>query len=845
MLKILEIRVNGSNKVRYTNDNLSFSYIIDTDIKDAIIEKAIFSLNNWKKEIKDIRCDYDGERLEPFKKYELKVEVFVGSEKAELTKEILTSRLDLAWKGDFITDPTYTFTEKGDPKVMEFKKDFSAKDYKACYITSTALGNYILKLNGERISNDYFAPGFTSYPNFLQYQTYDITDLVKDENTLEAIVSGWWAVGPFTYGLKNRITADKEYLLLDIILVKEDGSFELIGTDNTWDVTLDSEFLSSGIYSGETFDARGINKTYHKAEIQKPKTVPKEIICEYGEKVTLHEEFKPISCVKSPKGELIYKFEQNFAGIVKLHIKNAKAGQVITVHHAEVLWKDELCLRLLRGAKATIEYICKDDEQDYMPTFTYMGFQYVGITGIEAEDIEVTAYAMYSNMDVIGKFETSNKDLNRLNENIVWSAKSNFIDIPTDCPQRDERMGWTGDIGLFSDTAVFNFDTEIFLNKWLKDMRAEQNKGGGFPNIIPVQGYGFPLTMPRITCDFWGDACIFVPLALYYQTGNINFLKDNYEAMKKYNLAEKKWSSYLSFGKHRYIFHTISMFHFGDWVVPGVDSMGEWQKRHKWTATASFANTSRLLSIIAKILGNEEDSKYYYELYKRVSDAYESILTDGNGKLYKEFQTAYVLPLAFGMFSDEAKPKALENLVKLIENDEYTVRTGFPGTPFILFSLCDNGRSDVAYKMLLNDKCPSWLFPVSKGATTTWERWDALKADGSLNFAEEDGTGGMVSFNHYVLGSVGNFMYKRILGLEPLEGGYKKFKVEPILGHNLSYAKGETKTPYGVIKVEWKQEGTMFNIKVTVPPLTESTIILPNGESHLVTNGVHEFSISL
>ena len=469
----------------------------------------------------------------------------------------------------------------------------------------------------------------------------------------------------------------------------------------------------------------------------------------------------------------------------------------------------------------------------------------LGVTGVEKDDIEIKAHAIYSTVNEIGKFECSNQDINKLQQNICWSAKSNFVDIPTDCPQRDERMGWTGDIGLFSETACYNFDVKRFLEKWLKDMRVEQNKGGGFPNIIPSHGYGFPLTMPHVACDYWGDACIFVPLALYYQTGDIKLLEDNYEMMKKYSKACLGWANMLSFGKHRYIWHTLNMIHFGDWVVPGVDSMAEWQKRHKWTATCSLANTSRLLSKIAKILGKEEDSIYYNDLFLKVSDAFESILTDGAGKIKYEFETAYVLSLAHGMFKEENKENALNNLIKIIEKDDYTVHTGFPGTPFILFALADNGREDIAYKMLLNEKCPGWLFEVKAGGTTTWERWDALKADGSLNFANEDGTGGMVSFNHYALGAVGNFLYTRVLGLEALTGGYETFRFKPILGGDLKYAKGETKTPYGIIKAEWKIDNKKLTMSISAPFGTSGEITLPNGKVENIGSGDYSFSVDL
>ena len=285
------------------------------------------------------------------------------------------------------------------------------------------------------------------------------------------------------------------------------------------------------------------------------------------------------------------------------------------------------------------------------------------------------------------------------------------------------------------------------------------------------------------------------------------------------------------------------MFHFGDWVAPDTEKMSEWQGRHKWTATASLANTSKMLSEIAAILGKKEDEAKYLDIYKKVSDAYESKLTDGKGLILgKEFQTAYVLPLAFKMFKEETTPLAVENLVKLIEKNNYGVGTGFPGTPFILFALADNNREDIAFKMLFNDNCPSWLYEVKVGGTTTWERWDALKADGTLNFAEEDGTGGMVSFNHYALGAVGDFMYRRILGIEPIEGGYRKFRVKPLLSCGLEHAEGKTSSAYGDIIVAWKNKNNKFEIDIEVPFGCECQLELPNGQKELLRSGKHYVS---
>ena len=600
----------------------------------------------------------------------------------------------------------------------------------------------------------------------------------------------------------------------------------------------------SEFYDGEVYDAGKQVTGWHKASLEKLSVSPK-IEAQYGLPVTEHEHFQPISVTKAPSGELVYDFGQNMAGIVKIKV-NGKKGQVITVRHAEILTREgELNVAFLRSAKCRYEYTCIDGEQEYAPTMTYMGFRYASVKGIDEKDIlSIEAVALYSDLQTVGSFSCSNAMLNQLQSNIVWGGKSNFVDIPTDCPQRDERMGWTGDIAVFAPTACYNFDMSRFLDKWLKDVKSEQTRGGGIPNTVPVQGYGFPVTMPKKAIAFWGDACIYVPWAEYLAHGDVSVLKKMYPTMKKYLKACTFWAKLFSFGKNKYIWNDIPAMQFGDWVAPDVPQMGQWQARCKWTGTASIAYSSSLVAKIAHILGEEQDELYYTDLYEKTSDAYVSLLTDGNGKLLNEFQTAYVLPLQFKMFRGEARKKAAANLVELIKKNDYCIGTGFPGTPFILFALADNGYPDVAYKMLLNTKCPSWLYEVKVGATTIWERWDGLDENGVCTIGD-DGTGGMISFNHYAFGAVGDFLYRRVVGIEAKEGGYKTFRVEPLVGGDLDFAKGSVITAYGKIESEWKKDGDRFTLTVIVPVGTKAEVILPSRETEILESGTHTLSCNL
>lgn len=826
-----------------------FSFAISSDKQGAKLSEAVFVIGNWiKKTSEQINVVYDGAPLEPFTKYEVKLTAtdnYGETDTSYTTFE--TGRMSTPWQAKWITDGSYRFTEKHvSPTPMTFRKKIKTdKKIARALINSTAMGIYELEINGKRVGEDYFAPGFTSYKTYLQYQTYDVTELLTGDDTLDAIVSGGWAVGSFVFNRVNRVSADRQALLLELRLTYDDGEEVVIGTDESWKVTLNGNLKMADIYDGETWDATvNLDKAdWRNAAVEKLRSYPAHIEAAYGSPVIAHEHIKPLSCAKLANGEIVYDFGQNFAGVISAKI-NGKQGQEIVFKHAELLNPDgTLNMKLLRSAKATATYVCKDGEQEYSPRFTYMGFRYVSVTGVDEDDIELIALALYSDVKQNGSFECSNELINKLQSNIVWSAKSNFVDIPTDCPQRDERMGWTGDISVFAKTAVFNFELTRFLEKWLKDLRAEQLKTGGIPNTIPVQGYGFPVTFPRIATDNWGDACVNVPWALYEATGNKQILEISYLSMKKYNKACGFWAKLLGLGKHRYIWNMPLPFKFGDWLAPDVATMGGWQKRSKWTATASYAYTSKMISRIAGILGKIEDEEKYAKLYKKISDAYVSVFTDGNGKLKNEFQTAYVLPLHFEMFPDENTQKAAAaNLAALVKTNDYKIATGFPGTPYILFALADNGQAETAFKMLENTLCPSWLYEVKAGGTTIWERWDGLKEDGTLNAGENDGTGGMISFNHYASGAVGAFLYRRIAGIEPVECGYKRFSVKPLVGGSITCAEGRVNTPYGEIVSSWKLLNNSFELHVHVPVGTECEVTLPNGQTQVCESGDYTFT---
>lgn len=838
MLEISSFTVNGESKPLLLDDpHPIFGFSLDNGGEGGEFKSATITLDNGARihtdKLSYIR--YEGKPLEPYHDYTATLEVNLSNGSAKASTSFRMGKMDKPWIGQWISDPTYQFTGKGNsPEVLSFKKDIKTeKPIKEAYAYLTAMGVYRFELNGRKVGDRYLAPGFTSYEHHLQYQGYDVTKSLKEgANSILVHVAGGWAVGSFVFSRKNRWYADRQALLFELHIEYEDGSKEIIDSDDSWLVSREGPYTMSDLYDGESYDANKEDikeDSFHKAGLEKLRNNP-NIYAEIGCPIRKWREFKP-EFLYEKDGELIFDCHQNFAGIASIHIKDAKKGDVVVIKHAEVLTDEGgLNTALLRSAKATLTYTCKDGEQSYEPEFTYMGFRYLSVKGLELDAFELTTYALTSEIEEIGEFECSDPLLNRLDLNIRYSARSNFLDIPTDCPQRDERMGWSGDIAIFAETACYDYKMSNFLRKWLKDMRAEQNKGGGFPCTTPIHGYGFPATMPRIAIDFWGDAILEVPYAIYRHEGDLTVLKENYEAMKKYVKACLFWAKIWGVGKYRYIWHTPAFLHFGDWVSPDVDKMSTWQKRSKYTATASLCHCLSLLSEISSLLGEENDSHEYKRLSRKVADAYVSVFLNKDGKLKKEaFQTGYVLPLSFDMIEEKKKRQgSLDALVKLIEDNSYCIGTGFPGTPRILECLSKGGRSDVAYKMLLNKKAPSWLYAVEVGATTILEKFDGLLEDGTAR-KSEDGTGEMISFNHYASGSVGRFLYERIAGMWIEEAGFRKIRFAPTLGGGLSYCRMKTHSPFGQVSSYWHIDGNKFTYELEIPIGSLAGVDMPDG----------------
>lgn len=683
-------------------------------------------------------------------------------------------------------------------------------------LTCTAMGIYSAQLNGQRIGNYFLTPGFTSYKKHLQCQSYDVTSLLKEgENLLEFNVSGGWAVGQ--YGLRRRkgIYFDRPALNFRLDINYSGGNVQSIVSDGSC-LAGKGKYISASIYNGEIYDASAALRNLRPAaEVVLP-FCPE--ICNTTVPVTERERLSPVSIKKSRRGD-IYDFGENIAGVICATF-TAKRGQKIVFRHAEILKDGELCTKTLRTAKARCIYIAEEGRNNYIPLHTYMGFRYVEVRGIKPEDINLTALVLCSDIGSSGGFSCSDELLNKLQGCIVRGGLGNFVDIPTDCPQRDERMGWTADTAVFARTACFNFDMKEFYRKWLLSMRDDQGQNGQIPDVVPRADMQNNRSAP-----VWADACTIVPWVTYLASGDKSILSEHYPCIKAYiadgltHLTDYVWDK---------------GFQYGDWCAPGV-GIKEWRRRGKYVGTCYFANSVQIAAKMAAILGKTEDEKYYSLLFKNICDGYVRRFVNEDGTIKDEFQSAYVLPLYFGM-AGQYRQRFANRLAQLVKDNNYHLSTGFAGTPYILFALADNGYEDVAYRVLMQDTCPSWLYEVKAGATTMWERWDALRPDGSVYNAS------MTSFNHYAYGSVGDFLYRRVAGIEAEEAGYARSVIKPVVGGGLTGASAYTLTPHGKISSSWRIADGTFTLEATVPQGTTCRIIMPSGIVKEVGGGHYKFA---
>lgn len=806
-----------------------------------------------------IQVSYKGSQLISNHKYYWKIRVWdnkgniSGWSEAAYFQTGLLSPDD--WKAKWII-PGYDEDASYRPCPL-FRKDFSTvKNIKSATIYITSHGMYEAYLNGKRIGNALLAPGWTSYNKRLQYQAYDVTQLLqKGSNTIGAMLGNGWYRGVLAWENNGNLYGKDIALLLQLNITYNNGTTEIIKTDESWKSTT-GEIVYSQIYNGETIDARKqkegwLNSNYNASEWYNAKEAdfPKDkLVATLNEPVIQHEIFKPVKIFTSPAGEKIIDFGQNLVGWVQLKVKG-KAGDSIVLSHAEVLDKNgNFYTANLRLAKAQDKYILKGEgEEVFHPHFTWQGFRYVKVEGYNGaiDESNFEAVAIYSNMEPTGTFTTSNELINQLQHNIQWGLRGNFLDVPTDCPQRDERLGWTGDAQVFSKTAAFNMNVDNFFTKWLQDLKADQINGL-VPHVIPnILGNGG-------NSAGWADVATIVPWNMYLAYGDKQILELQYNSMKAYVESVRRTTK-------NDLWNTGE--HFGDWLFyrPFDDNSGESAVTDKHLiAQCFYAYSTQILINAAKVLGKEDDVKEYSALLDKIKTAFNKECVTESGRLVSGTQTAYVLALQFDMLPEQIRNQAARRLVDNIKSYDNHLTTGFLGTPYLCHTLTKFGYDSIAYKLLLQETYPSWLYPVKKGATTIWERWDGIKPDGTFQ------TPTMNSFNHYSYGAIGDWMYQNIAGIQRKDDvpGYKSIVIAPHLGGGFTYADATLKTPYGQITSSWKIESNTMELKVEIPENTTADIIFPQladissikengnnlavtGNSYHIGSGQYDFKFSL
>lgn len=750
-----------------------------------------------------------------------------------------TSLLDTSlWKAKFVTAESMEDAKSSAGTLL--RKSFSPSEKPvSATLFVTAKGLYRVNLNGQRVGQDLLTPGWTEYGSRIQFQTYDVTSLVKPgANALGALIGAGWYKGDLAgwVGTRNHY-GYRTALLVQLQLHYEDGSCEIISTDETW-TWAPAPVTFSELYHGENYDARleqadwdqgdFDESTWQKVQIESldlSTVVPQD-----GPMVTYHEQIEPQSFFTTPAGDKVIDFGQNMSGLVRFRV-TGKTGDKVILRHAETLDSaGNFYTENLRSARQTIEYTLKGEgEEYYEPYLTFQGFRYIAIDSFPGV-IDPTAFeavAIYSEMRPTGSFSCSNPLLNRLIKNVEWGMKSNFVDIPTDCPQRDERLGWTGDAQVFVRAASYLMETAPFFSKWLKDVALAQYPDGSVTHVVPnvlknVADCDDMLNTDTGSCG-WGDVAVVAPWVIYNYFQDKEILKSQYASMEN-------WLAYIKAHSQDGLIWNQG-FHFGDWVALDAKEGSYFGATpNDLTATAYYAYSTSLMIKAAQALGKVEDEAYYTDLLVKIKKAYADEFFTPAGRLAAPTQTAHVLSLVFDLTPEAYKARTAAGLVALLEENQGHLTTGFLGTPYILYALSENGYLKEAYDLLQKTDYPSWLYQVTQGATTVWEHWDGLKPDGTMWSAN------MNSFNHYAYGAVADWIFSVVGGLDSDSGypGYKKIMLAPRPGGELTWAETTYESPYGRISSRWEKVDGNLQFDFSIPPNTIAEVSLPLAKAEIL-----------
>ncbi|WP_159942102.1 MULTISPECIES: family 78 glycoside hydrolase catalytic domain [unclassified Nocardiopsis] len=718
-----------------------------------------------------------------------------------------------------------------------------ARRVSAARLRATARGLMTLSLNGEPVGDEALHPGWTTYRHRLRYRTWDVTDAVRGgANTLLVHLADGWYRGFVGFGGRREVYGADTAALVQLEVDYEDGSRLVAGTDGSWHSAA-SPVTRADIQKGQTLDVR---RVLSPDEIDwLPVTErgfdPATLVAPTGPPVRATRTLAAQRILTSPSGATLVDFGQNLVGRLRVRVPRAAAGTRLSFRHAEVLEHGELGTRPLRAATQWDELVLAGPDADprtWEPEFTFHGFRYVRVDGwpgeLGPEDLE--AVVLHTDMRRLGEFACSDPLLDRLHENVVWGMRGNFVDLPTDCPQRDERLGWTGDLQVFAPTAAFLYDTAGMLRGWLADLAHDQSDSGGVvPPFVPFAELDDKL--PPLGAEAgWGDAATVVPWTVYERSGDAGILHTQWDSMTA-------WVDAFAARAGERLDFASGGFSFGDWLDSAAPDDQPWAARVPWqlVATGYLARSARILARAGEVLSDRDPrfakrAEDYRALAERAAARFRDEYVTATGRAAFPAQTAYAMALVFDLLLPEQRQHAGDLLAEQVAKDDYRIGTGFLGTPLVCDALADTGHAATAWRLLLQRECPSWLYAVTMGATTVWERWNSMLPDGSVNPGE------MTSFNHYALGAIADYLHRRVAGLAPAAPGYRRLRVAPLPTRELEWARASHQTPYGRAEAGWTREGDEVTVTVTVPAGTRAEVHLPGGEEPLdVGPGEHAF----
>jgi alpha-L-rhamnosidase len=759
---------------------------------------------------------------------------------------------DCKWLSSLLTDGYYKATPGNyyaniPPSPLLRREIHIGKKIRHALYHTSALGIYEAYINGKKVGKQFLAPEWTDYDHHVQYQTHDVTAMLqKGANVLGVMLAdGWYSGTRWSHPGRGGYGSLARKFIGQLVIYYEDGTSETVGTDRTWKYLAQGPVTQVTTFGGEEYDAKNDPKGWERpgfddSQWSAPAVYPDvnaNLCGQLNEPIAVISEHKALSVRKAGERKYIFDLGQNIVGWCRLTLPY-NPGQTLTFRYGEVLNDDgTLYTENLRGARQTDVYHPGTEKRiDYEPRFTYHGFRFVEVDGLTQapQPGNIRGKMIASSSPEVGTFVTSDKDINRLWENIRWTQWGNMISVPTDCPQRDEREGWTGDAQVFSQTAIYNLDMAGFYTKWMRDIRDDQLPDGRLPDISPNDGEWLAF----YNAPGWADAGVIIPWRMYQNYSDTVLLSRQYDTMKRFiDFIHRRNPDLLwRFGRgHMY----------GDWLNGNTIISDDYPKTggqvpNDVYSTIYFAYSTGILAKTAKLLGKESDCAYYSALADRIKQAFADAYLSPDGKIEGDTQAGYAMALEWDMIPEALRTQAAAHMAEAVRAYDFRISTGIHSTIRLMKQLCDYGYADIAYRLLMSRRFPSWLYSIDQGATTIWERWDGYVAGRGFQNA------GMNSFNHVAIGAVGEWMYSHILGIRPDESrpGYRHFTVKPLPGGGLEWAKGSYHAITGRIEVSWTDRNRTFTLDVTVPPNTEATVVTPfDGKTHSVGSGKHHFSV--